>query len=315
MKAVPFVSVVICVRDGATTLRAQLDALARQVDAPPFDVVVVDNGSSDGTAAVARGWINAGVGAARDAYIVDAADRPGIPFARNVGAASSSGSVLAFCDADDVVGERWVQGASAAGVGLWGAVTGPIRELRSDGTPGALLLAGVDSVRREAGANQSVPFFWGCNFAMSRDAYEAIGGFDAGLPPYGGDDSEAGIRLARAGITIGFDERMVVAYRQAKGWRTRLRRRRRGGIGLAVQWARHPDFYPRRPSVSVLACSVVIRPVRVLVARGGRLRTRALRAAEEGARMWGALEGTLLMRRGHYVDPEYYDSVAHRRPH
>jgi GT2 family glycosyltransferase len=312
-KRAPRVSVIICVRNGAATLRSQLDALARQIDAPPFEVVIVDNGSTDATAAVARAWITAGIGTAEDAYIVDASDRPGLAFARNVGAASSRGDVLAYCDADDAVGEGWVKAASSASIGPRQVLTGPIRTLRQHGTPGPVLMNGIDGVRKDAGAAASLPFFWGCNFALTRAAFEAIGGFDAGFPPYGADDSEAGVRLARAGIEIGFHEDMVVAYRQTTGWRRRLRRQYRAGVGQAVQWARHPDFYVQRPSVALLVCSVVGSPLRVLFSGGGRPRTRILRAAEECALLVGAISGNRMLRAGQYAKAEFYDATRDRR--
>jgi GT2 family glycosyltransferase len=313
IKRAPQVSVIICVRNGATTLRTQLESLERQIDAPPFEVVIVDNGSTDATAAVAHAWIDDGIGAAEDAYIVDASDRPGLAFARNVGAASSRSDVLAYCDADDAVGEGWVKAASSVGGGRWQVLTGPIRELREDGKPGLVLMNSLDGVRKDGGAVAAVPFFWGCNFALSRAAFETIRGFDAGFPPYGADDSEVGIRLADAGIEIGFDEDMVVAYRQAKGWRRRLQRRYRAGTGLAVQWARHPEFYLRRPSWAVLVCSVVGSPLRVLIGGGDTLRTRMLRAAEECALWIGAISGTRVLRAGQYANAELYDATRDRR--
>jgi glycosyltransferase involved in cell wall biosynthesis len=309
----PQVSVIICVRNGATTLRTQLESLGRQIDAPPFEVVIVDNGSADATAAVAYAWIDDGIGTAADAYIVDASDRPGLAFARNVGAASSRSDVLAYCDADDAVGEGWVKAASSVAGGPWQVLTGPIRELRQDGTPGVVLMHGIDHVRQDAGAATSLPFFRGCNFALTRAAFEAMGGFDAGFPPYGADDSEAGVRLADAGIEIGFHEDMVVAYRQAKGWRQRLQRQYRAGAGQAVQWARHPEFYRRRPSSAVLVRSVVGSPLRVLFQGGSRLRTRVLRAAEECALWIGAVSGTRMLRAGRYANAEYYDATRDRR--
>ena len=50
---VPVVSVVLCVRNGAGTLTRQLAALTRQDFGAPWEVVLVDNGSTDGTRALA----------------------------------------------------------------------------------------------------------------------------------------------------------------------------------------------------------------------------------------------------------------------
>ena len=53
---VPVVSVVLCVRNGASTLTRQLAALTRQDFGAPWEVVLVDNGSTDGTRALATAW-------------------------------------------------------------------------------------------------------------------------------------------------------------------------------------------------------------------------------------------------------------------
>ncbi len=308
------VSVIVCVRNGEQTLRAQLEALGRQRDAPPFEVVIVDNGSTDGTREVVSDWVAAGIGAAGDAFVVEAFDRPGVCHARNVGAASSEGEILAYCDADDVVGPNWTSALADAVDRGASVVTGPIREMNADGSPGGARIHGPDSLPFEAGATLSYPFFWGCNFAMKREIFERIGGFDAGMPPYGSDDSEIGVRLGRAGVGIHVASEMTIAYRVAIGWPARLRRQYRAGIARPVQWARHPEHYPHPPSRARLAVALVISPIGRLVTGRGRLRTRLLGAAEECARVAGTIAGAARLLRGAYAAAEFYEPLLDRRP-
>jgi glycosyltransferase involved in cell wall biosynthesis len=101
MSDAPKVSVVIPVLNGARVLGRCLDALAAQKGAPAFEVIVVDNGSTDGTGDVAR---RHPVGA-RD--FVEPARGPYA--ARNAGIAAARGEIVAFTDADCTPDPGWVR--------------------------------------------------------------------------------------------------------------------------------------------------------------------------------------------------------------
>jgi glycosyltransferase involved in cell wall biosynthesis len=96
----PRVSVIVPVLNEARRITACLDALAAQEGAPPFEVIVVDNGSRDGTPDLVR---NHSIGGrlehepARGPYA-----------ARNTGIAAARGEIVAFTDADCVPEPRWV---------------------------------------------------------------------------------------------------------------------------------------------------------------------------------------------------------------
>lgn len=104
------VTVVIPVRNGDPHLAQQLEALSKQDYNRPWELLIVDNGSTDGTLAVARSW--------RDALpamrFADASTRKSINHARNVGAWLARGDFLAFCDADDVVAPGWLSALVSA---------------------------------------------------------------------------------------------------------------------------------------------------------------------------------------------------------
>ena len=74
-------------------------------------MVVVDNGSSDGSDDMALAWSDR----LPDLRVVYALDRTGCSHARNVGARAARGDFLAICDADDVVEPRWLEAMVEAG--------------------------------------------------------------------------------------------------------------------------------------------------------------------------------------------------------
>jgi glycosyltransferase involved in cell wall biosynthesis len=94
-------SVVIPARNAADTIGVQLESLVRQRFDRPWEVVVVDNGSTDGTRAAVESFADRLPGL----RIVDASERQGIGYARNRGVEAACGRLIAYCDADDAVSE------------------------------------------------------------------------------------------------------------------------------------------------------------------------------------------------------------------
>lgn len=284
----PAVSVVICVRNGEATLVAQLDALAAQEGAPPFEILVVDNGSTDRTVDVTNAWIRSGTGAASRARVVDGSARVGICHARNTGARAADGRWLAFCDADDVVATTWLAGA-ADGLGAGcDAVTGRVYALE-DGNGWERIV--LDEPGRIVTPSRSIPFAWGCSFAVTKDAFVRAGGFDESLPPYGCDDIDFGLRLARAGLELGYRPRMSVSYRDTPGVRRTIRKHFRSGVAQACIWMRHPEAYGPLPGLAQLTHGIVRDPLRTLVRGSGPIRRRALVGIGDFSRRLGAIVG------------------------
>jgi glycosyltransferase involved in cell wall biosynthesis len=183
-------SVVIPTHNRREMLARCLASLERQRgQAPPFEVIVVDDGSSDGTAE----FLNLEQYGFPLKYL--RIEHGGPSCARNLGAASAAGNYLALTEDDVVVGEEWLSRAA--------------RHLEGTGTE---ILEGTTiyqhtkkEVRRFE--KQRQPSFIPCNLFIKREVFHRIGGydesfFDARSKLYFREDADLGFRLLAAGHTI-----------------------------------------------------------------------------------------------------------------
>jgi len=99
----PLISAIICTHNRETYLGAAIDSLLVQEFAPGFEVVVVDNNSSDRTGEVVKQRLSD----ARLKYVFEPV--LGLSVARNTGAKESRGEIIAYLDDDAVACDRWLQ--------------------------------------------------------------------------------------------------------------------------------------------------------------------------------------------------------------
>jgi glycosyltransferase involved in cell wall biosynthesis len=156
-------SVVIPCRNGAQTLGKQLEALLEQQTEATFEIIVADNGSTDGTAELVTSYPRV--------RLIDASREAGVNVARNEGVRASTGRYILLTDADDMVHPGWIQaywkafhdGAECAGGGL------------NQVLPSGELLSHTRKLFRALGGEVYPD---GANCGFRRDAYDAVGGFD-----------------------------------------------------------------------------------------------------------------------------------------
>lgn len=182
------VSVVIPVRNGAAFIGSQLEALLAQKSNATFEVVVADNGSTDDTAEIAQGF------AGRDprVRVVDASRDIGVNVARNVGARAARGRAILLTDADDVVRPGWVEAYARAFQSGAHAAGGALTRVLEDGT----VLA--RECRLYTSMMSRSPYANGTNCGFTREAFDAVGGFDESLMG-GADEIDFFARTARIG--------------------------------------------------------------------------------------------------------------------
>jgi glycosyltransferase involved in cell wall biosynthesis len=231
------VSVVVPTRNRADYLQVTLDSLAGQEIAEPYEVIVVDDGSSDSTSELAdRSGIR---------YIAHDTHR-GLNAARNTGIRESHAPLIAFVD-DDVLAPRvWLSElvAGAARHPEAEALGGPIRARLEGAPPRGCGREDPPITTLDLGTeDRPAEMVWGANMALTRSAVERVGPFDEDLTRGHGDEEEwlerlrAGggriVYLAKAGLEhrrSGDDARLRplarVAY--ARGRAARASDRRRG---------------------------------------------------------------------------------------
>jgi len=193
----PSVSVIVPVKDRREMLAALLKALAAQ-SYRDFEVVVVDDGSTDGSgneAKAASAWLP---------VRVVRTDGVGAVEARKRGIAASEGAILAFTDSDCVPDPLWLECAVAGFADGVDLVQGRTEAARSVG-----LLERTVWVTREDGLYAT------CNVLYRRDAFERAGGFDdAG--------TLLGFRPGAFGRGLGFGEDVMLGWKLARQGRTRF---------------------------------------------------------------------------------------------
>jgi GT2 family glycosyltransferase len=248
-RSLPAVSVIIPARNSVGTLGAQLDALARQTYGGALEVIVVDNGSVDGTGDLVRGR-------AEDPprlRLVTADGGVGASFARNAGARVADGELLAFCDADDVVDPEWLAGLVHTARDH-DAVTGPLRYASS--LNGAVALrrygyrADALSTTESRAVNDFMPYASSANLAVWRTVFEDLAGFEETCLAV--EDKEFSWRLQLAGYRLGFAPGAVVNYRLRSSLRGMARQQYGYGkseVGLYPRFGR--TGMPRRPAAIV----------------------------------------------------------------
>ncbi|HMM93442.1 glycosyltransferase [Phycicoccus sp.] len=221
--AAPVVSVVIPVLDPGPLLRAQLDSLAAQDFAEPFEVIVVDDGCTDGSLDAVPAYADR----LRVRVLPWQAERVvhGPAVGRNRGVQAASTDWVAFCDADDVADPGWLRELYAARTEA-DLVAGAC-DVTSLNDPTVVSARGGPEYGRSLpeGPCGFLPYAPSCNVLMSRRVLDAVGGWDESLPYC--EDVDICWRAQLHGFALAFAPGAVMGYRYRDSVRALFRQIRR----------------------------------------------------------------------------------------
>ena len=211
----PAVSVVVPTRNRAAYLAVTLESLAGQQIDVPYEVVVVDDGSTDAIRSLAE---EAGARYERHGH------PRGPNAARNTGIAATTAPLIALVDDDVRAPSGWLaELVAGAQRHDWAeALGGPIRASLEGPAPRACGREGAPITTLDLGqADRETDFVWSANMAVRRAAIERVGGFDEDVPIYG-DEEEWLMRLHAAGGRVAYVAAAGLEHRRA-GADARLR--------------------------------------------------------------------------------------------
>lgn len=246
----PTATIIICARNAADHLRRSVPAaLAQDYPAARRKVLVVDNGSTDGTAQAARE-----LGA-----IVRPCPRPGVVHAREMGWRAARSQYVAYLDADCDPPADWLsrlvkQMEANPRVGAVGArlVSAPPTTLAERHIIEAGILDTDHFWQRNA---LQFPFLVTAGMVARRRALEAVGGFDTSMERTAGEDADLCWRLDRAGWVVLYDRDVEIVHHHRATISAMLRQVHWYGIGSAalfvrwrgeLGWWRYTDWTPYR---------------------------------------------------------------------
>lgn len=202
------VSVIIPVYNNARTVAACVRSVVANTY-PDYEVVVVDDGSDDGTAEI--------VDALEGCRLLRLESNRGVSYARNQAVANSDGSLLLFTDGDCIVTSDWIE--------RWVAV----HEQASEGHPrlvggtGSMAVFGSYWQRADvfalfgyhvSGPSRVLDGLITANSILERTAFDQVGGFDNNLRRE--EDRDLGLRLVRAGYELRYYPGITIRHDPAR---------------------------------------------------------------------------------------------------
>jgi glycosyltransferase involved in cell wall biosynthesis len=229
----PKVSVVVCVYNGERTIDACLASL-KKLNYPNYEVIVVNDGSTDGTRQIAESY---------DYIRLVNQENKGLSEARNVGIRASKGEIIAFTDADCMADPDWLSYLVARFRSSdFGAVGGPNLSPADDSWVASCVAVSPGAPTHVLLDDEVAEHIPGCNMAFRRQALEAINGFDP-IFRAAGDDVDVCWRLQNKGYKIGFSPAAVVWHFRRNTIRDYLKQQRGYGRAETLLFFKHPSRF------------------------------------------------------------------------
>ncbi len=286
------ISIILCTRNNAPELARTLASIALALAAMPGEVLLIDNGSTDDTAQVARASPIPNL-----RYFFE--PRVGKGFAYNTGLANASGDILFFTDDDIRVPENWLARLSS-----------PIAQGRADAVAGGVniaphllrkwmrpehLLAQADTTHLDSA---HPAYMVGANMAIGRHVFHTISGFDTALGPGAlgyGDDLLLTLQIRQAGFRIAtcFDTAVEHHFNPARlardNWLSSAERNGRSNAYIAYHW-NHQQVPKLRLGIAARRAYLLLW---ALGSPGPCERSRRVRRARVSTHLWHRVPQTI----------------------
>jgi O-antigen biosynthesis protein len=228
----PRISVVVCSYNGERTL-AETCRRLQELDYPDYEVILVDDGSTDATAAIA---------CEHGCRLIRTENR-GLSAARNTGMVAATGEIVAYIDDDAYPDPHWLAYLAAAyRAGDYVGVGGPNLAPDDDGPTAACIARAPGNPVHVLLSDREAEHIPGCNSSFRKSALQAVGGFDARFR-VAGDDVDLCWRLREAGGKLGYSPSGVVWHHRRPSLRAYWRQQRGYGKAEALLERKWPQKY------------------------------------------------------------------------
>jgi O-antigen biosynthesis protein len=231
-QSLPRISVVVCTCNGSRTLRDCLSGLSK-IDYPDYEVIVVDDGSRDNSAAIAREF---------GATVISTENR-GLSSARNTGMEAATGEIVAYIDDDAYPDPHWLSYLAAMFHSTtFAAIGGPNLAPPGDGSVAECVVNAPGGPVHVLLSDTEAEHIPGCNMAFRKSHLQAIGGFDPKFRT-AGDDVDVCWRIQERGWKIGFSAAAMVWHHRRNSVRAYWKQQRGYGKAEAQLERKWPEKY------------------------------------------------------------------------
>jgi glycosyltransferase involved in cell wall biosynthesis len=230
----PLISVVLCSYNGSRTIGQSLEHLG-QLAYPNYEVIVVDDGSTDNTAEIA----------ARFPVRLIRTENRGLSSARNTGWQAAAGEIVAYIDDDAYPDCHWLDYlALTFEQGGYAAVGGPNLAPEADGWTAQCIACAPGGPTHVLLTDRLAEHIPGCNMAFRRSVLRDLSGFDEQFR-VAGDDVDICWRVLDSGQSIGFSPVAVVWHHRRPSMRTFWRQQKGYGKAEALLHRKWPQKFNR----------------------------------------------------------------------
>jgi len=259
------VSVIVPAYNASATIGQELEALSQQNCFQPFEVIVVDDGSSDNTAEIVRSFASV-------KYVRQ--DNAGPASARNHGARLARGEFLAFTDSDCIPHKDWISQLMA---GFSHPQVGVVAGSYGIANPESWLARGIHTEILWRHSHLMPDFsnsFGSYNFCVKKNVFEAVGGFNSWYRFASGEDNDISYKIRGAGWRIYFQRKALVDHYHPSLVVKYLKEQFRHGFWRVKMYRDHPrmmrgDGYTYWKDILEMPWAVFCLTAMALTAVGG----------------------------------------------